>query len=153
MKRRQFLCSVVAAGSISWIGVARAAGESITVYKDPNCGCCHAWADALAKAGFLVKTEHVTDLSSVKVKFNVPAVMQGCHTGVVDGKYLEGHVTLKALQRMLDEKPDIDGLAVSGMPSGSLGMGDDPQASYDVYAIPAGGGTPFIYEAVRPHKS
>lgn len=107
----------------------------------------------MAKAGFSVKTEDVTDLSSIKLKFNVPDAMQGCHTAVVNGKYLEGHVMLKALQRMLREKPAIDGLAVPGMPPGSLGMGDDPQVSYDVYAIPAGGGTPFIYESVRPKKA
>lgn len=152
MNRRAFLSAAVASAAVMIGGTAKAA-VGVTVYKDPNCGCCHAWADALEKAGFSVTVEDVTDLSAIKAKYKVPHAMQGCHTGVVDGKYLEGHVPLDALQRMLRDKPDIDGLAVPGMPSGSLGMGDDPQASYDVFAIPNGAGTPYIYQSVRPKKT
>jgi len=149
MKRRQFLCSVVAAGSISWIGVARAGGERITVYKDPNCGCCHAWAEAMKKAGFSVRAEDVDDLNIIKDRFAVPAEMQGCHTAIVAGYYVEGHVPLDAVKRLVEERPKIAGLAVPGMPSGSLGMGDDPKASYDVFAVNKDG-TSILYQAVRP---
>ena len=123
------------------------------VYKDPNCGCCHAWTDALDQSGFSVIVEDVTDLSAIKTRYNVPDAMQGCHTGVIDGKYLEGHFPLEAMQRMLRKRPDIDGLAVPGMPSGPLGMGNNPGSSYDVFAIPKGAGAPLIYQSVRPKKT
>lgn len=149
MKRRQFLYAVVATGSISLVGVARAAGENMAVYKDPNCGCCHAWAEAMKKAGFSVRAEDVDDLNIIKEQFAVPAEMQGCHTAVVSGYYLEGHVPVDAVKRLMAERPKIAGLAVPGMPAGSLGMGDDPKASYDVYAVNKDG-TSALYQAVRP---
>jgi hypothetical protein len=75
--------------------------------------------------------------------------MQGCHTAVVAGYYLEGHVPVDAVKRLMAERPRIAGLAVPGMPAGSLGMGDDPKASYDVYAVNKDG-TSILYQAVRP---
>ena len=148
MKRREFLCTLVAIGALPVAGVAMAAGESMVVYKDPNCSCCNAWADAMKKAGFLVKVENVDDLDAVKKRFAVPADLQGCHTAVVAGYYIEGHVPLEEVTRLLTEKPDVAGLAVPGMPAGSLGMGDDPGASYDVIAI-GKDGTSEVYQAVR----
>jgi len=149
MKRREFLCTLATIGALPVAGVALAAGESMVVYKDPNCGCCHAWADAMKKAGYLVTAENVDDLDAVKKRFAVPADLQGCHTAVVAGYYIEGHVPLDAVTRLLTEKPEIAGLAVPGMPAGSLGMGDDPRATYDVIAI-AKDGTSKVYYAVRP---
>ncbi|MBY3377532.1 DUF411 domain-containing protein [Rhizobium laguerreae] len=149
MNRRAFISGAATCVAVTMSSTAKAA-TGVTVYKDPNCGCCHAWADALTKAGFSVTVEDATDLSAIKARYNVPDAVQGCHTGVVEGKYLEGHIPLEAIHRMLREKPDIAGLAVPGMPSGSLGMGNDPQASYDVFAVPKGAGTPQIYQSVRP---
>ena len=114
MKRREFLCTLVAIGALPVAGVALAAGESMVVYKDPNCGCCHAWADAMKKAGFSVKTEDVSDIAVVKDRYNVPADLRDCHTAVVAGYYLEGHVPLEAVTRLLTEKPDLAGLCCSG---------------------------------------
>lgn len=152
MDRRVFLSGTITCAAVMMSGTAKAA-VGVAVYKDANCGCCHAWADALAKAGFSVTVKDVTDLSAIKAKYNVPDAMQGCHTAIVEGKYLEGHVPLEAIHRMLSEQPKIDGLAVPGMPSGSLGMGNDHSASYDVFAIPKGAGTPSIYQSVRPKKA
>lgn len=149
MKRRQFLWSVAAAGAIAMAGSARAAGEGILVYKDPNCGCCQAWADAMKAAGFSVKIENVDDIDAIKQRFSIPAQLQGCHTAIVAGYYLEGHVPLDAVTRLLAERPVVAGLAVPGMPSGSLGMGDDPGASYDVLAV-ARDGSSQVYQQVRP---
>ncbi|URK86068.1 DUF411 domain-containing protein (plasmid) [Rhizobium sp. RCAM05350] len=149
MRRRELLCFVIAAGSFALVGRSQAAGESMVVYKDPNCGCCHAWAEAMAKAGFSVKAEDVADINVVKDPFAVPAEMRACHTAVVAGYYLEGHVPLEAVTRLLAEKPDLAGLSVPGMPVGSLGMGDDPGASYDVIAV-GKDGTSKLYQAVRP---
>ena len=149
MNRRKFLCTMVAVAALSVTGTALAAGESMVVYKDPNCGCCHAWADALAEAGFSVKTEDVADIDVVKDRYNVPADLRGCHTAVVAGYYLEGHVPLQAVTRLLAEKPDLAGLSVPGMPVGSLGMGDSPSASYDVMSV-GRDGIRTLYQAVRP---
>lgn len=103
----------------------------------------------MKSAGFSVKAEDVADIDVVKDRYNVPADLRGCHTAVVAGYYLEGHVPLQAVTRLLAEKPDLAGLSVPGMPVGSLGMGDDPAASYDVIAINRDGiGT--LYQAVRP---
>lgn len=149
MKRREFLCTMVAVAALSVTVTALAAGESMVVFKDPNCGCCHAWADAMAKAGFSVKTEDVADIDVVKDRYNVPADLRGCHTAVVAGYYLEGHVPLQAVTRLLAEKPDLAGLSVPGMPVGSLGMGDSPSASYDVMSV-GRDDIRTLYQAVRP---
>lgn len=149
MKRREFLCTLAAIGALPVAGVAMAAGESMVVYKDPNCGCCHAWADAMKRAGFSVKTEDVSDIDVVKDRYKVPGNLQACHTTVVAGYYLEGHVPLEAVTKLLAELPGLAGLSVPGMPVGSLGMGDDSSASYDVIGI-AKDGTSKVYYAVRP---
>lgn len=148
MKRREFLCTLAAIGALPVVGKARAAGESMVVYKDPNCGCCRAWADAMTKAGFAVKAEDVDDINVVKDRFKVPGDLRGCHTAVVAGYYLEGHVPLEAVTRLLAEKPDIAGLVVPGMPLGSLGMGGSPSASYDVMSVGKDGAS-TLYQAVR----
>ena len=82
-------------------------------------------------------------MNAVKAKLKVPSGLHGCHTAVVDGYYLEGHVPLEAALRLLQE-------AVAGMPKGSLGMGTDANASCDVMAVPKDGGRPYVYAAVRP---
>lgn len=129
-----------------------ASPAKMTVYKDPNCGCCHEWSNAMATAGFSVDVQDTDDLAAVKARLGVPAEMEGCHTALIQEYYLEGHVPLEAVERLLQQRPPVRGLAVPGMPSGSLGMGDDPGASYDVYAIPSGTGAPYVFLEVRPRK-
>ena len=116
--------------------VAASAAAEMTVYKTPWCGCCHAWAEAVEKAGYQVSTVDLEDLSSIRKQAGVPAEMEGCHIAAVDGYFLEGHVPLEAVKKLLSERPNVAGLAAPGMPQGSLGMGDDPSASYEVYAVP-----------------
>ncbi|MCO5081352.1 MAG: DUF411 domain-containing protein [Rhizobiaceae bacterium] len=115
---------------------AVAAAAEMTVYKTPWCGCCHAWAEAVEKAGYQVSTVDLEDLSAIRKQAGVPAEMEGCHIAAVSGYFLEGHVPLEAIGKLLEERPAVAGLAVPGMPQGSLGMGDDPSASYEVYAVP-----------------
>lgn len=113
-----------------------AAAGAVTVYKTPWCGCCHAWSEAVGQAGYDVATVALEDLSQVRKQAGVPADVEGCHVAAVDGYFLEGHVPLEAIGKLLSERPAVAGLAVPGMPQGSLGMGDDPSAAYDVYAVP-----------------
>jgi hypothetical protein len=153
MERREFICTGIAAMAVAL--TARKAGaaqhRTMTVYKDPNCGCCNLWSTAMENAGFTVERVDTDDLPAVKKRFGVPAAVEGCHTAVVGGYFLDGHVPLEAVSKLLLEKPDIAGLAVPGMPVGSLGMGSDPSASYDVYAVAkAPEGKTSVYYEVRP---
>ncbi|MBU1316436.1 MAG: DUF411 domain-containing protein [Alphaproteobacteria bacterium] len=149
MKRRQFICTAVA--SIALVGSTPtfATAAEMTVYKDPYCGCCGAWADAMRAAGYAVLIENVADMAEIKARYNIPSEAEGCHTAVIGNYVFEGHVPLEAVQQVLREKPAIAGLAVAGMPTGSLGMGDDPGASYDVMALNTDG-SQDVYLRVRP---
>jgi hypothetical protein len=119
-----------------------AAGEKVTVFKDPNCGCCQQWVEHLRKHGFEVAVRDTSDVSSAKRTGRVPEQLHSCHTAFVGGYVVEGHVPAADLQRMLREKPRIAGIAVGGMPVGSPGMEmgsrKDP---YDVVAFDRDGTT------------
>ena len=115
------------------------APADITVYKSPTCGCCHLWIKHMEKAGFTLAVHDMNDVTEIKDNLGVPKKLQSCHTAVF-GKYLlEGHVPADLVRKLQKEKPQILGLAVPGMPSGSPGMeglGKDP---YDVVAFEKGG--------------
>ncbi|WP_457651430.1 DUF411 domain-containing protein [Rhodocaloribacter sp.] len=108
---------------------------TVTVYKSPTCGCCGKWTEHLRKNGFPVKTVEMPDVSPMKTRFGVPARLGSCHTAVVGGYVVEGHVPADVIRRMLSEKPDVTGLAVPGMPIGSPGMEGARPQSYDVVAF------------------
>jgi hypothetical protein len=149
MKRREFVAALAATVALPAVPALTAAeADAFTVYKDPNCGCCSLWADAYKKAGYRVEVVEERDLISRKQKLGVPLDIQGCHTAVHRGQFLEGHVPLEAA-RMLESRADLAGLVVPGMPGGSLGMGDDPSASYDVIAVGRDGKT-SVFLQVRP---
>lgn len=149
MKRREFIAALAATAALP-VSTAFAATKAdiLTVHKDPNCGCCSLWADAYENAGYRVEIVEEGDLLAIKQKLGVPLDIQGCHTAVYRGQFLEGHVPLEAT-RMLESRPDLAGLVVPGMPAGSLGMGDDPAASYDVIGISKDGVT-SVFLKVRP---
>jgi len=98
------------------------AQPTLTVFKSPTCGCCEKWAEHMEAAGFKVRTEDVQDLSAIKARFRVPGTLHSCHTAIVEGYVIEGHVPASEVWRLLQEKPDVTGLAVPGMPIGSPGM-------------------------------
>jgi hypothetical protein len=118
-------------------GVQRAAASPvIEVYKTPTCGCCSLWLDHLRQHGFEVKSTDLDDLSPLKARHGVPQTMQSCHTAVVDGYVVEGHVPATDIQRLLKERPSVAGLAVPGMPIGSPGMEVGSRVQpYDVIAF------------------
>lgn len=114
----------------------------ITVYKDPNCGCCHQWVEYLRKHGFEVAVRDTSDMSGAKTTGRVPEKLQTCHTGFVAGYVVEGHVPVADIQRMLTQKPKIAGIAVPGMPVGSPGMeAGNRKDRYDVIAFNRDGST------------
>ena len=96
--------------------------HTMTVYKSPTCGCCKNWVTHMQEAGFNVIAKDVNDLSAIKSEQGVPANLQSCHTAVVDGYVIEGHVPADSIMNLLATRPKIDGLAVPGMPIGSPGM-------------------------------
>ena len=100
----------------------RAQPTVIEVYKTPTCGCCSLWVEHLKANGFTTRVTDMNDLSPVKARHGVPGQLQSCHTAVVDGYVIEGHVPAADIQRMLKTRPAVTGLAVPGMPAGSPGM-------------------------------
>src|SRR5437762_5306882 len=89
-----------------------AAAVTITVFKDPNCGCCRSWVEHLRKHGFDVIARDTSGMDRVKSTAAVPARLQSCHTAFVNGYVIEGHVPAADIQRLLSEKPKVAGLAV-----------------------------------------
>lgn len=106
----------------------------ITVYQSKTCGCCHKWIDHLKAAGFKVSSKMMDDVTPVKTKLGIPNHLTSCHTAVVDGYLIEGHVPAKAIKKLLSEKPAIKGLSVPGMPMGSPGMEGPYKEAYNVVA-------------------
>ena len=100
----------------------RDGGTVVEVYKTPTCGCCHLWVQHLEKNGFKTRVTDLESLGEVKKKHGVPARVTSCHTAVVNGYVLEGHVPAADVKRLLSEKPAVAGLGVPGMPIGSPGM-------------------------------
>lgn len=151
MNRRKFTARSLAFALISaasFIATGAMAAEMV-VYKSPYCGCCEEWAEALKASGIPLRMENVEDMDTLKASYKVPDDAWSCHTAVADGYVFEGHVPLEAVNRVLSEHPDITGIAVPGMPSGSLGMGEDPSASYDVIALNKDG-SQSVYMEIRP---
>ncbi|MTI45513.1 hypothetical protein JM93_01089 [Roseibium hamelinense] len=120
--------------------------NTVTVFKTPWCGCCHVWAEKVQQAGYSVVVKDMEDLSGIKKQAGIPDQLQACHTAVLgsERKYiLEGHVPLEAMHRLISEQPDIRGVAVAGMPMGSLGMDYDAAAKYPVHELPDKAGDPL----------
>ena len=116
--------------------------KDIVVYKNPECGCCTKWVNYLQDTGYNVTIEHTRDVLAVKQRLGVPENLAACHTAVIDGYVVEGHITHRDIKRLLLFRPDITGIAVPGMPLGTPGMerGDSKQ-SYDVISFDDQGNT------------
>jgi len=117
-------------------GLAQAAEPiSIDVHRDANCGCCKAWISHLQDNGFSVNDHVESDMSAVKQRLGVPPRLASCHTAVIDGKFVEGHVPAADILK-LRQQPDLLGAAVPGMPAGSPGMEmGDRQQAYQVIGL------------------
>jgi len=101
-------------------GIAQAA-QTIDVYRDPNCGCCKQWIGHLRENGFIVNDHVEPQMSAVKQRLGVAPRLASCHTAVIDGKFVEGHVPAEQIHALL-ARDDLKGIAVPGMPLGSPGM-------------------------------
>lgn len=110
---------LVALGTVSLVQAAPT--QTIDVHRDPNCGCCSKWIAYLRENGFTVNDHVEENMSAVKAKLGVPEKLGSCHTGVVDGKFIEGHVPVQQIAE-LTKRSDLKGVAAPGMPMGSPGM-------------------------------
>lgn len=132
--RRVLLAAAVA--SAAGIGPVFAADDEVTMYKDPNCGCCGKWADHMRANGFVVKEVATQNMGAVKQSAGVPQALGSCHTARVGAYIVEGHVPAADVRRMLADKPPIVGISAPGMPQGSPGMeGPYPADRYDVVSF------------------
>lgn len=111
-----------AAAGLLAAGCARAEARELTVYKTPWCGCCRAWVTHMSRAGFRPQVVELEDLAPVRAKHGVPFQLSSCHTAVIGGYVVEGHVPPADVVRLLRERPTGLGLVVPGMPIGSPGM-------------------------------
>ncbi|MBE0627906.1 MAG: DUF411 domain-containing protein [Burkholderiales bacterium] len=95
---------------------------TVEVYKTLSCGCCGFWVEHMQKSGFKINVHNVRDVTPVRENFGVPDAMASCHTAMVGGYAIEGHVPAADVQRLLRERPKATGIAVPGMVQGSPGM-------------------------------
>lgn len=107
---------------------------TVVVFKSPTCGCCSGWEEHLREHGYEVASRPSADMASVKAELGVPTELASCHTAIVDGYVLEGHVPAEAIDRLLAEAPDARGLFVPGMPLGAPGM-EVPSGETDPYDV------------------
>jgi hypothetical protein len=116
-------------------------GTAMLVYKDPACGCCEKWVGLMKAAGFETSVKDTTDMAPIKQRYHVGPALASCHTALVSGYVVEGHVPADVIRKMLQEKPKIVGLSVPGMVTGSPGMEGASREPYQVLAFDASGKT------------
>lgn len=144
--RRMFIAALAAAlaPATGVLAALPAAETLVKVVRSPDCGCCGAWINHLRQAGFTVDVTMADDVSAFKEQHGVPQALWSCHTALIEGYLIEGHVPAEAIRALLDQRPEAAGLAVPGMPIGSPGMkmGDETE-SFDVIAWNASGTSVF----------
>ena len=144
--RREFLAQTAGLAAVA-TGVrpllARAPLPLVTVYKSATCKCCARWVEHLKLNGFAAEAHDVESVDAIKDRYAVPKAVRSCHTGLVDGYLIEGHVPADDIQRLLKERPKVLGLAVPGMPPSSPGMYQpgDPKEPYEVLSFQKSGAT------------
>jgi hypothetical protein len=144
ISRRQFVTDAAAAGvaTLAFRRIAWAqSGPAMVVHKSPTCGCCAKWIDHVRAAGFAVTVHDMDDVSPIKAKHKVAPKLQSCHTAIVEGYVIEGHVPAEDVKRLLKEKPKVLGLAAPGMPQSAPGMDVTPHQAYEVLTFDADGKT------------
>ena len=156
MSRRALLTLLIGgAGGIALIGgaagviplSASAAPNrgDVTLYKNPQCGCCEGYADYLSHNGFKVKAISTNDLTVMGQKYGIADDMQPCHISLIGGYVVGGHIPLEVIDRLLSEKPKIVGISMPGMPEGTPGMPGNKPGPLDIYEI---GASPKVYTTI-----
>lgn len=142
--RRNYIAAALAALATAVPVAVAAAPAAVEVWKAPTCGCCKDWIVHLEANGFKVQV-HDSGNTAARARLGIPMRLGSCHTALVDGYAIEGHVPAREIRRLLAERPGAVGLAVPGMPIGSPGM-DGPaygarKDAYDVLLVRKDGST------------
>ncbi|PZQ55246.1 MAG: hypothetical protein DI570_22085 [Phenylobacterium zucineum] len=131
---RRHLVATIAACAVLGPEVASAAAEPrLTVWRSAGCGCCLAWVAHMGRAGYRARVIDTDDLAAVRTRNRVPNDVAACHTALIDGYVLEGHVPAEDVRTLLRQRPRAIGLAVPGMPLGAAGM-EQPDGSREGYS-------------------
>jgi len=117
-----FKVMLIGATFVMMAAFQSASATEVKVYKSPWCGCCTAWSEHMRENGFTVTEVKREDMDSIKRELGVPERLESCHTAMIDGYIVEGHVPADDVKRLLAEKPKAKGLSAPGMPMGSPGM-------------------------------
>ncbi|MGH8700963.1 MAG: DUF411 domain-containing protein [Burkholderiales bacterium] len=125
------------------LGSSAAEEREAVVYKNPDCGCCAGYVDHLKASGFQVQVVDTEDLTQIKRQYSVPETLEGCHTTILGGYVIEGHVPVNIIERLLAERPQIRGISLPGMPMGSPGMGGSKDGPFEVLEL--SDGDPNVY--------
>ena len=152
LSRRKFLAGAVVLPGMATVPAFGQSGTAIHVYKGRGCGCCTAWVEILKSEGFAATADtlHPAELVKLKASKGVPQELFSCHTAVIEGYLVEGHVPPADIRRLIAERPDALGLAVPEMPYGSPGMGPESEReAYDVILFRKNGSSEVFsrYEA------
>ena len=137
------LLAITLALNLACIGAAQAA-TTVTLYKSPTCGCCEKYVDYLRESGFAVKAVNESDMDAIKKRHGVSHVAS-CHTALVGGYVVEGHVPVAAIRKLLKEQPAIAGISAPGMPMNSPGMGEIKKGTLTIYTVPKDGKEPYVF--------
>jgi hypothetical protein len=120
------------------------AGVAVTLYKSPACGCCEKYVQYLEQNGFSVNAVNENNMDAIKRRYGM-ARAASCHTALIGGYAIEGHVPVHAIRKLLHEKPAIAGISAPGMPQHSPGMGEEQPGTLTIYAIPKSNASPTVF--------
>ena len=141
--------ALVLAASVALIpGTAFAAPIPVTLYKNPQCSCCEAYADYLRQNGFTVDVVPSNDLGTMARDYNVPEALDGCHISLIEGYVVIGHMPVDAIRKLLSKHPKLIGISIPGMPTGMPGMPGPRSEPIAIYEIAAGAGEPKVFMTV-----
>ena len=118
----------------------------VTLYKNPSCTCCEGYAQYLDQHGFKVDVKPTNDLAEISRKAGIPEELEGCHTSFIGNYVVDGHVPVKTIRKLLDDKPMIAGITLPGMPSGSPGMFGQKTGPLTIYAVSRDGTPPRVFD-------
>ena len=137
------LAAVILGAGVYLTNASLAVAQEATLYKNPQCGCCEAYADYLRDNGFTVTVKPTHELVAMSREAGIPDDFQGCHLAFIDNYVVSGHVPVGTVNRLLSERPDIKGVTLPGMPMGSPGMSGAKTEPFTIYAV--GDGKPSVY--------
>jgi len=139
-----FLIFIFATNKQDASAVTKVNKYNVEVFKTASCGCCYGYVLFLEEEKFKVKQTDMRSLHLIKKKYNIPLKMQSCHTTILGKYFIEGHVPIEAINKLLKEQPDIDGIALPGMPTGTPGMPGEKEEPYVIYQLVDGKSSVFM---------